>query len=395
MLTESQEAIIADTTPVVADHIDAIARRFYPLLFERYPEVRSLFNVTHQQSGAQPRALAGAVVAYVQLRHDPQRVRRALTTIVDKHVSLNIRPEHYPMVGECLMAAIGEVLGDAVTPAIADAWQALYGELAELLISLEHERYDEFARRPGGWQGARRFRIAERRPESAVITSFVLAPEDGGPVADFAPGQFIGVRLRIEGEIVHRQYSLSASPDGRHYRISIKREEEGRVSRHFHDRMQPGDTLELLPPAGELTLVPGREPVMLLSGGVGQTPMLSLARQALQAGRRVIYLHAARDAESHAFAREVAALAAAYPHQLERVTLYEQGEASDATIRIGRVDRALLAEHLPDEPTRCYFIGPPGFMNAVEQHLAALGVPAARRHHEHFGPSRRLEETVA
>lgn len=187
MLTHAQESLIAATAPVVAEHLDAITRRFYPLMFARYPEVASLFNQTHQANGGQPRALAAAVLAYVQLRQDPERVREALATVVSKHVSLDIRPEQYPIVGECLMAAIGEVLGDAVTPEIADAWGALYEELAGRLIELEEQRYRAFEHRPGGWRGPREFRLAETRQESAVIRSFVLEPTDGGAVAEHLP----------------------------------------------------------------------------------------------------------------------------------------------------------------------------------------------------------------
>lgn len=387
MLTQDQEALIAATAPVVADHLDAITQRFYPLLFERYPQVKPLFNQAHQQDGGQPRALAAAVLAYVQLRHDREKVRETLATVVDKHVSLDIQPEHYPLVGECLMAAIGEVLGDAVTPEIAAAWEGVYEELAGLLIELEAHRYREFERRPGGWRGPREFRIADTRQESAVIRSFVLEPVDGGPVADHAPGQYIGVRLTLDGEPLYRHYTLSALPDGQRYRISVKREPQGRASRHLHDAMDVGDTLELLPPAGDLTLEEGDEPLLLASGGVGQTPMLPMARQALAQGRRVVYLHAALDAEHHAFRDEVAALAAEHPQRLRAVSVHERGDAAD---HIGRIDRELLASLLPQD-ARCYFVGPQGFMTAMDRALAELGVPGERRHYEHFGPSRPLD----
>ncbi|MCE8013772.1 NO-inducible flavohemoprotein [Billgrantia desiderata] len=388
MLTQQQEQLIETTAPVVAQHLEAITQRFYPLMFARYPEVASLFNAAHQQSGAQQRALAGAVLAYVQLRQDPAKAREVLGIVVEKHVSLGIQPDQYPIVGECLMAAIGEVLGEAVTPDIANAWSALYGELAGLLIELEEQRYRAFAEQPGGWRGLRRFCIAATRQESAMIRSFVLEPEDGGPVADHAPGQYIGVRLTIEGEPVYRHYSLSDIPNGRSYRVSIKREAEGRVSRHFHDVLAVGDSVDLLPPAGELILADGEEPLLLASGGVGQTPMLPLARQALSRGRRVVYLHAALDAEHHAFRKEVEALRQAHPSQFQAVAIHERGDAGD---HIGRIDRELLERYLPAGKPRCYFVGPQGFMSAIDEALAELGVEEERRHFEHFGPSRPLD----
>jgi len=389
MLTSAQESVIAATTPVVAEHIEVIAKRFYPLMFARYPEVKTLFNAAHQQSGGQPRALAGAVVAYVQLRHEPARLDEVLGIVVDKHVSLGIRPEHYPVVGECLMAAIGEVLGEAVTEEVADAWSALYEELAGLLIEKEARRYHDFAAQPGGWDGTRAFRIVAKHPESAVITSFELAPVDGGAVAAHRPGQYIGLKLTIDGETVHRHYSLSAAPNGRTYRISIKREEGGKVSRHFHERLAVGDTLELLPPAGHLILVAGDAPVVLISGGVGQTPMLPLARQALEEGRRVVYLHAARDGAVHAFADELAGLREMYPALLRVITVYSQPRTGDSPDHVGRVGAALLADYVPLD-AQCYTVGPADFMRGVDAALEALGIETEQRHHEFFGPAESL-----
>lgn len=390
MLTSAQERLIEATAPVVAEHLETITQRFYPLMFERYPDVRALFNATHQASGGQAKALARGVLAYVQLRQDPARARQIMSTVVSKHVALGIRPDQYPIVGECLMAAIGEVLGDAVTPEIADAWSGLYEELAGLLIEMEDRRYHEFAQREGGWRGLRTFRITETRQESLTIRSFVLAPVDGDPVADFEPGQFIGVKLIIDGEPVYRHYSLSAAPNGKTYRLSVKREPGGRVSQHFHDRMKVGETLELLPPSGDLTLVAGDEPLMLLSGGVGQTPMLPLASRALEQGRKVVYLHAAQNGALHAFGDELDALKSRYPQQLRSVTLYDQPQANDSPDHIGLIDRELLARYLPAGQPRCYFVGPEGFMRCVDEHLEDLGVAAERRHYEYFGPSRPL-----
>ncbi|PRY66268.1 nitric oxide dioxygenase [Vreelandella songnenensis] len=387
MLTQAQEQTIAATAPVVAEHLNTITARFYPLMFERYPQVMPLFNQTHQQDGGQPRALAGSILAYVGVRQNPETARQIMETVVNKHVSLDIQPEHYPIVGECLMAAIGEVLGDAVTPEIADAWGALYQELADLLIDLEATRYQEFEQQPGGWRSTRRFRIADTRQESRVIRSFILEPEDGGPVADYTPGQYIGVKLCIDGEPVFRHYSLSDVPNGRTYRLSIKREPQGVASRYFHDQLTVGDTIELLPPAGELTLQAGDEPLLLISGGIGQTPLLPIAKQALSQGRRVTYLHAAIDMDSRAFADTLDELAASYPEQLTAITVYEQGGQGDHQ---GRINQALLAEYLmPD--TRCYFVGPHGFMAAINHSLERLGVAQTHRHFEHFGPAKALE----
>jgi nitric oxide dioxygenase len=142
------------------------------------------------------------------------------------------------------------------------------------------------------------------------------------------------------------------------------------------------------PPAGDLTLVDGDEPLLLASGGVGQTPLLPMARHALEQGRQVVYLHAALDAAHHAFRDELAALAAQHPERLQTVTVHERGNDAD---HIGHVDRELLAHYLPEGTPRCYFVGPQGFMTAVDRALGELGVPDEHRHYEHFGPSRPLD----
>ncbi|ALM54210.1 NO-inducible flavohemoprotein [Halomonas huangheensis] len=388
MTTAAQDAIIDATAPVVAEHLDAITARFYPLMFERYPAVKAIFNQSHQQDGGQPRALARSVLAYVGLRKQPAEARAAMATAISKHVSLGIQPDQYPIVGECLMAAIGEVLGDAVTEDVADAWGALYGELADLLIAAEAREYQAFAQRPGGWEGTREFRVAQIEQESDVIRSFYFEPVDGKPVAVAKAGQYIGLCLDVEGTTAHRHYSLTGCDAERGYRISVKREPGGLVSPWLHDKVKVGDTLLAYPPAGDLTLDDGEAPVMLISGGVGQTPMLTLAREALKRGRQVCYVHAARDAAHHAFRNEVSTLGKAYPGQLTHYHLYEQGDGADAN---GFVDQALLQRLLPSPDTQCYFVGPAGFMSAVDGYLDTLGIGAEQRRYEHFGPSRPLK----
>ena len=388
MLSSQQEQVIADTAPVVAEHLETIVQRFYPLMFERYPEVRALFNAAHQKDGTQPRALARSILAYVGMREDRNQARQALATAIGKHVSLGIQPEHYPIVGECLMAAIGEVLGDAVTPEVADAWSALYQELADLLIEAEEEQYAAFASQPGGWRGIRTFRVARRTPESRVITSFELEPVDGEPVAAHRPGQYIGVRLEIDGEPVYRHYSVSCEPNGRTLRISVKREEEGRASRFLHDQAEEGFALGVLPPAGDLVLR-GDEPLVLVSGGVGQTPLLPMAREAVRKGRPVTWIHAARDEDHHAFDDEIRSLASEHPQLFRPVVVYEEDHSGRAD-HTGLVTPDLLREHIPGEDARCYFVGPQGFMEKVDAALDALGIDSGRRHYEHFGPSQPL-----
>ena len=140
MLTPDQIAIVKATAPLVAQHAERITSVFYPMMFERYPEVRKVFNQAHQQGGSQPRALANAVIVYAANIDNPGALGGVVERIVQKHVSLNISPPQYQIVGECLMEAIRRVLGEAVTPDIAAAWGAAYWNLANLLIAAEEKR---------------------------------------------------------------------------------------------------------------------------------------------------------------------------------------------------------------------------------------------------------------
>lgn len=389
MLTQEQTDIIKATAPVVADHAEAITATFYPLMFKAYPEVKEVFNQSHQRSGSQPRALADSIIAYASNIDNLGVLGEAVERIVNKHVSLNITPAQYNIVGECLMQAIGEVLGEAVTPEIADAWGAAYWQLANLLIAAEEAEYKKHEAAPGGWRGARHVRIAKKEPESSVITSFYLEPVDGKPLMAFTPGQFLGLKLTIDGQVMHRNYSLSASPNADTYRISVKREPGGIASNWLHSQAKVGDEIEIYPPAGNFTLKDADTPVVLLTAGVGQTPAISMLEAAVSKGRQVDYLHFALNGTVHAFKDHVDAIAAANDN-VRRAYIYSEPLPGDQPDHKGLIDDQLLAPYLPAGEADFYFIGPKPFMQKAMASLRALGVPDNRMHYEFFGPLEAL-----
>jgi len=397
MLTPAQLDIIKATVPLLETGGEALTTHFYNLLLSNHPEVRPLFNQAHQASGAQPRALANGVLMYAKNIDRLEALGPLAQQIVQKHVALQVLPEHYPLVGACLLRAIREVLGaEVATDAVIDAWGAAYGQLADLLIGAEEQLYQQNATAPGGWRGARKFRVARKQPESSEITSFYLEPTDGGALLDFKPGQYLGLQLVIDGEEVRRNYSLSDAPNGRNYRISVKREPGGKVSNHLHDNVQAGDVIGVFAPAGDFTLAEGERPVVLISGGVGVTPTLAMLNAALAAvpGRPVHFIHCARNADVHAFQEHVDALAQQHP-QLQAFCCYEvHDDAADqpAPDAVGRLQREHLAQWLPeDRDVDAYFLGPTPFMAQVRRDLCALGVPAAQTRYEFFGPAQALE----
>ena len=393
MLSAQHRAIVKATVPLLESGGEALTTHFYKMMLDEYPQVRPLFNQAHQANGDQPRALANGVLMYARHIDQLDQLGGLVSQIINKHVSLQILPEHYPIVGSCLLRAIEEVLGKEIaTPEVIEAWGAAYGQLADILIAGEKQAYDSKAQAPGGWRGGREFKLVRREVESAEIVSFYFAPADGQPILEAAPGQYIGLKLFIDGQEHRRNYSLSALAKGGQYRISVKREAGGKVSGFLHERLQVGDSLELFAPSGDFVLSASDKPLVLISGGVGITPTLPMLEAALATRRPVYFIHSARNGSVHAFRQWVDDLASRHP-QLKRFYCYlEDDGAGPLADAAGLLDEHLLGQWLPAErDVDAYFLGPKGFMAAVKRHLAALGVPAQQARYEFFGPAAALE----
>jgi nitric oxide dioxygenase len=185
MLSEKTIQIIKEITPVVAANAETVTRNFYDRMFKSNPEVQAYFNQAHQHSGGQQRALAGAICAYFSHIDNLAALGPAVELIAQKHCSLGIQPEHYPIVGKHLLDAIKEVMGDAATDEIIAAVSEAYGLLAEVCINREAAIYNQQQAAPGGWNGYRKFVVEKKVPESEIITSFYLTPADGGALPSF------------------------------------------------------------------------------------------------------------------------------------------------------------------------------------------------------------------
>ncbi|MCD9085452.1 NO-inducible flavohemoprotein [Stenotrophomonas sp. SY1] len=392
MLTAAQRELIKATVPLLETGGEALTKHFYGLMLAESDAARPLFNQVHQATGDQPRALANSVLMYAKHIDRLEALGPLVGQIVAKHVALQVLPEHYPIVGHYLLRAIREVLGpDVATDEIIDAWGAAYQMLADLLIGAEETVYAANEQAPGGWRGGRSFRVADKVRESEEITSFHLVPADGGAVVDFQPGQYIGMRLLLDGQEVRRNYSLSDAPNGRSYRISVKREDGGKVSNHLHDHVQVGDTLELFAPAGDFTLAASERPVAFITGGVGITPTLPMLEQALASGREVHFIHCARNGQVHAFREFIAHKQQQHP-RLRAYTCYSDAQPGDKADAEGFLSHELLQQWLPEAGNvDAYFLGPKPFMAQVKKLLRDVGVPEAQSRYEFFGPAAALE----
>ncbi len=399
MLTQKTRDIVKSTAPVLAEHGNAIIRHFYPRMLTAHPELKNIFNITHQEMGHQQEALARAVYAYAANIDNPGSLAAVLANIANKHVSLGVKPEQYPIVGEHLLASIREVLGAAATDEVISAWAQAYGNLADILMGMESSLVEDMVARDGGWSGWREFIVREKRPESDVITSFILEPADGKPVAQFEPGQYISVAVRVPalGAQQIRQYSLSDAPNGRSYRISVKREagtpdtRPGYVSALLHDHVQVGDTLRLAPPFGTFHIdVNAATPVVLISGGVGLTPMVSMLKRVLQSPeRRIVFVHGARNSAVHAMRDRLRQAAQQYPN-FTAFIFYSSPLPDDMQGRDfdfpGLVDVDLIADTILLPDADYYICGPLPFMRMQHDALLAKGIGEAHVHYEVFGP---------
>lgn len=398
MLSQATKELIKATAPVLAEQGNSIIRRFYQRLFEAHPELRNLFNMTHQERGQQQEALARAVYAYAANIEQPETLEAVLRNIAHKHASLRVRPEQYPIVGEHLLGAIKDVLREAASEDILAAWAQAYQQLADLLIEMERELYRDSARGDGGWEEWRTFVVQEKRPESEVITSFVLAPSDGGPLADFQPGQYISVAVQLPelGLQQIRQYSLSDMPNGRTYRISVKREAEpgqpaGKVSCLLHDHIEVGDELLIAPPYGNFHIDTRAEtPIVLISGGVGLTPMVSMLKTALQnPARQVVFVHGARNSRVQAMRNRLRE-AERENESFRVIVFYDEplpGDREGADYDYpGLVDVKRIRDEILLPDADYYICGPIPFMRLQHDALENLGIPEARIHYEVFGP---------
>ncbi|GKW45577.1 flavohemoprotein [Planococcus sp. NCCP-2050] len=392
MLSNETRSIIKSTVPVLEDHGVAITTAFYRNLFEAHPELLNIFNHANQAQGRQQTALAKAVYAAAVHIDDLAEIMPAIIQIAHKHVSLGVKPEHYPVVGEYLLKAMKEVLGDAATDEIITAWAEAYGVIADAFIDVEKNMYRKTAEQENGWIYFKDFVVARKEKESQVITSFYLKPVDQSNVPAYIPGQYISIRLSIPGEpyAMIRQYSLSQASKADEFRISVKREADndpnGVVSIYLHEKIQEGDRVEVSAPAGVFVLDSSKTtPVAFISGGVGITPMMSMFETVATStpARPTTFLHGARNRLQHAFDEDIRS----YTNRMEHAyykTIYDEED--------GFITRKTLEEYV-DPSGDAYVCGPPPFMMSMIRELRNIGMDDSRIHFEFFGPALDLNDS--
>jgi nitric oxide dioxygenase len=395
-LSDKSKPLIEATLPVVGEHIEEITEHFYRHLFTVHPELLDgTFNRGNQAQGTQKQALAGAVAAFASaLVNTPGHLpENLLARVAHKHASLGIQPGQYQVVHDNLMWAIADVLGDAVTPDIAAAWDEVYWLMADALTHIERGLYSARAVRPQTiW---RRWEVEQKIRETDDVVTFVVKRIDDRLVKPSLPGQYVTVQVPMpDGTRQPRQYSLSRADDGEYCQFTVKRvhgggKPDGEVSTLLHTTVNVGDVLTISVPFGAVALDDySGSPMVFASAGIGITPMAGMLSHLAKAGSRlpIILLHADLNEDCFALRGQVLGDIAALPGASAYVW-YEQGAVSQLPVTgvfPGEMDISPVS--LPDNALY-HLCGPIPFMHEVHNALTTkYGVPTRDIQYEVFGP---------
>jgi len=408
MLDDQSMANIKSSVPALQEHGLTITARFYVLLFERNPQLKNIFNMSNQAriDSGQARALADAIFAFAKYVEMPDALSAMVNRIAHKHTSLQVQPEHYPLVGEALLAAMCDVLSLPLDHPIIASWAKAYNVLAQLFIAHEQTLYRNSETQTGGWVGYRRFTVQKVVRETPTVKSFYLRPSDQLALPAFLPGQYVSVRL--PGSALERlgfnhqalrQYSLSDTPSANSWRISVKAEygePNGVVSNYLHGEIAEGDSIELSPPSGDFVLecalpnsTKNTNPAVFISGGIGITPLLSMLKSRLERTNcgATSFLHCTLNSEYHAFKDETTSLLS--QHKFNHFSVYAEDESGDhkGLLDSATLDRFLAPIKHEIHKATYYFCGPAAFMTQVKAMLLDKGVPEDALRYEVFGPT--------
>lgn len=393
MLSETSLPVIKATLPVVGEHIEEIAKRFYKHMFDARPDLLDgLFNRGNQADGRQQQALAGSIAAFAGLLVDnvDQVPDHLLSRVAHKHVSLGLSPDQYQIVHDHLMWAIVDVLGDAVTPDVAAAWDEVYWLMANMLINKERGLYNAVHLAPDTiW---RTWRVAERIQETDDVVRFVVERMDEREVKPSLPGQYVTIKMRMpDGVHQPRQYSLTKADDGQHRQFAVKRVRgqgtpDGEMSTLLHNEVQVGDEVVLSAPFGDVVLEYTDRPLVLASAGIGITPMAGMLSHLVKAGsqRQVMMLHADDSEAAFPLRAQVRDDLAALSDGTLTTWFLNPAEGGPAGSGFaGFMD--VTAVDLPGD-AEYYLCGPLPFLKSVRSALVAGGVPPKDIQYEVFGP---------
>lgn len=225
-MTPQDKQLVKNTVPVLRENGVALTSYFYKRMLKNHPELNNVFNLDHQNSGRQPRALAAAVLAYAENIEDPSILVKAIENISTKHVSLNIQPEHYAIVGDNLLHSISEVLEISMDSELIGAWKVAYSQLADILINAEKQKYENLSAQNGGWAGWRSFVVKNIQPTDSG-KRFSLVAQDEQPILSAEAESFISVKVQVPNHSIEQpqQFSFKHPQNTQEYYIDVSAEE--------------------------------------------------------------------------------------------------------------------------------------------------------------------------
>lgn len=362
-LKDEQKSYIKAAVPLLELAGDKLTKAFYDYMLSHYPEVKVFFNEKNQADLRQPKLLAFALLAYAKNIDDITPLSPFVANIIDKHVSLQVKAEHYPIVGNSLITTMKSFLGDEIaTPPFIEAWTAAYGNLAQILINAEFAKYQQQQ-----WQGYKDFKVTRIVPETEHIKSLYLAPVDGTKIAQPLPGQPLGFLFKVPGYEFEktRNYTISQTPVGNEYRISVKKVDGGACSTYVHS-LKEGDIVKVSPPNGHFVYKPeSKKDVLIFCAGVAITPFVSIIESALKDGKLVSVYYSNKTEKERPFTQWFNDLKTQYPkfHLHEFFSDVNRMTAKD----FDSID-------LKDKDV--YMLGPVSYMDFVSSQLSASGVEA-------------------
>ncbi|KAI3405439.1 YHB1 [Candida oxycetoniae] len=386
-LTPNQIKLIKETVPILEQAGETLTAKFYKRMLGGYDEVKPFFNETDQKLLRQPRILAYSLLNYARNIEDLTPLLGFVAQIVSKHVGLQVKAEHYPIVGSCLIETMKEILpAEIATQEFIEAWSIAYGNLAAILIDLEA---NEFKKEP--WNNFKEFKVTRMIEECPEVKSVYFTPVDGGEIAPVKPGQYVCIRWMTPGAKFEksREYSISQPPRNNEYRISVRKLPGGVVSTYIHEQLKVGDILRVAPPNGNFIYdAEGAKKLTLLCGGIGITPLISIMQAALSNGcEKITLLYSNRTDDSRAFGPFLSDLSKQNPGKLEIIEFFDGAYSGKHSIEGAQVyERAVQTGDL-DKYTEngedVYLLGPRGYMKFIKEYLGKKGTEVKL---EYFGP---------
>jgi ferredoxin-NADP reductase/MOSC domain-containing protein YiiM len=324
----------------------------------------------------------------------------------DEIIKLAAGPEQMPVAeADALLYLPGhprqELLRALRIPALSPGWQASFQALLEEEPGSGNAGLAATSP-PPAWPGFRQLTVTAVTRETESVISIRLEDPKGAPLPAARPGQWLTLRVEPDNQqgSVLRNYSLSGPPDAGYYRITVKREHDGAASGYLHTRLAVGDQLGIAAPRGTFILDRTHAPALLISAGIGATPVLAMlqALAAEHSDREIWWLHGARNQAEHPFAAEAQALLASLPN-MRRHVYYSRPGPDDLKGQdfdsAGRLTASVLAELEPPRDAQAYLCGPAPFMDEISAGLAAMGIDASRIHTEPFGPAPAVTPGIA